>query len=434
MLRKNRTLIREGGAVGHLNSLTDNRDLTFGELKEILELAAEGKLERVSEKFDGQNCVFSWDATTGEVMAARNSGDIKTGGMDAAALAAKFAGRGSLTDAFTVAFKVLTDALGALDDTTKVSVFGDNTNRWYSMEIIYTDNPNVINYDSNNIVFHGWPIFHVENGVVTRDDNDDGVQILKANIEAMQKAVTVKNWRVNGPALVRLKGLSDGSVLQSTLTAIEGAQGAAGVSDAASIGEYLRSMLEKHVSDLGVDGVAEEAILARCMEEDGAPGLVQIKKLVGGDAYPDVAAFVKGAPAMFKKFIAPIEHAVHKFSLEVLKGLESTLIDDSDAEVVRLRHEVSRAIKAIEASGQDVAMDVLKQQMQKLQNVETINSPMEGIVFIYKGEAYKLTGNFAPAGQILGLFRYGRKGVKLSTEARLRQYVRIALNNGRPLL
>lgn len=433
-MRKEKKLLTCGGAVGHLNSLTDNRELTFDELKEILSLASAGRLERVSEKFDGQNCVFSWDASTGDVVAARNVGDIKSGGMTAEALAAKFAGRGSLSDAFNLAFQVLSESLSALDDVTKVKVFGDNANRWYSMEIIYTSNPNVINYDSNNIIFHGWPIFHVENGTVTRDDNDDGVEILKANIEQMQKAVTVKNWRVNGPAVLRIKGLTDGSILQSTLTAVESAQSAAGVSDGSTIGEYLRAMLKRHVSDLSLDEEVEEAVLSRCMGDDGAPSLIQIKRLVDSDQYANIAKLVKGVEPLFKKFMGPIERAIHKFSLEILKGLKSTLIDDSDAEVVRLRGEVGRAIKAIESSGQDVAMEVLQQQMQKLQNVETINSPMEGIVFIYKGNAYKITGNFAPAGQILGLFRYGRKGVKLSAEACLRKYITTLLEHNRRTL
>jgi hypothetical protein len=51
--------------------------------------------------------------------------------------------------------------------------------------------------------------------------------------------------------------------------------------------------------------------------------------------------------------------------------------------------------------------------MGKLKSVENITSPMEGVVFIYKGNAYKFTGSFAAANQILGLFKYGRKGTKL---------------------
>jgi hypothetical protein len=34
--------------------------------------------------------------------------------------------------------------------------------------------------------------------------------------------------------------------------------------------------------------------------------------------------------------------------------------------------------------------------------------PNEGIVFVYGGNTYKLTGAFAPLNQILGIFKYGR--------------------------
>jgi hypothetical protein len=64
-------------------------------------------------------------------------------------------------------------------------------------------------------------------------------------------------------------------------------------------------------------------------------------------------------------------------------------------------------------SGDETAMSVLSTQMGKLKSVENITSPMEGVVFVYKGNAYKFTGSFAAANQILGLFKYGRKGTKL---------------------
>jgi hypothetical protein len=49
--------------------------------------------------------------------------------------------------------------------------------------------------------------------------------------------------------------------------------------------------------------------------------------------------------------------------------------------------------------------------MEKLKKVENISSAAEGFVFDYDGHTYKFTGNFAPINQILGLFKYGRKGI-----------------------
>jgi hypothetical protein len=81
-----------------------------------------------------------------------------------------------------------------------------------------------------------------------------------------------------------------------------------------------------------------------------------------------------------------------------------------------LQGEVQNAISAIEASGDETAMSVLATQMEKLKSVSNITSPVEGIVFLYKGNAYKFTGSFASCGQILGLFKYGRGSIKIKKD------------------
>lgn len=422
MSTKNSVLINEdkqlllcGGAVGHLMHLYDNRDLTFREIKRLLMSASKGKLNKVSEKLDGMNLVVSWDVSSDDLRAARNSGDIKRGGLDAGAIASKFFGRGNVEEAFTTAFKVLKDAISAIPDQVKTKIFGGSANRWYSVEIIYVKNPNVINYDNNHVVFHGWPIFDVDSsGNVSRSDDDSGVAALQTNVEKMQKAVTIRNWRVMGPVLTRLKSLSDGSIVRNVIGKIEDAMSVAGVSDNHSIGDYLRSLTSEEISSrFDLDDGIVDSIVMRVLEEPGAPSLNDLKRLVPKDVMSSLSEFVKSSNLLLKKFIAPIEDAVNDFAIEVLNGLHSMLIDDSDAEVARLRGEVSNAINAIESSGQDAAMEILNRQLVKLKNVENITAAMEGVVFIYKGNAYKLTGSFAQVNTLLGLFRYGRKGISL---------------------
>lgn len=415
----NEQLIREGGASGHLMHLYDNRDLTFGELKDVLADAAEGRLQKVTEKLDGMNLVFTWD---GSLKVARSGGDIKSGGMDAAGLAKKFAGREGVEVAFNGAFKVLNEALSALPEKARRSVFNEGT-IWYSIEIIYSKNPNVINYDSDYVVFHASPVFKVApNGTVSKQDDAPGVDILEKYVGMMQKALTQRSWQVRGPAMLRLKKLGDGSILQRALSAIESAQNSGGAGDGDTIGDYLYNVISEEVADLGLEPAAADAVTARVVGNPGAPGLPQIKKMVPADVYPNVKAFVDGQKALMQHAIQPIEHAVHNFAIEVLRGLHSVLIQGHDEEVARLRQQVSAAVKAIEASGDAKAMDVLSNQLKKLGNVENIAATMEGVVFIYKGNAYKFTGAFAPANQILGLFKYGR-GTSLAKEQ-----VRSAMN------
>lgn len=398
-----------GGAVGHLAHLFDNRDLTFGEIADILTSAASGKLEKVSEKLDGLNLVFSWDVSTDSLKVARNSGNIKSGGLDAESLAAKFEGRGNLSEAFDSAFKVLNGALGSLPQKTKLKVFGPQANRWYSMEIIYAANPNVINYDSNNVVFHGWPVFKVEDGKVEMTDDDmGGVDLLTSYVEKMQNAVEIRGWKVRGPALARMQKLSDDSILNDALSKIDNELSSAGLDPSSTVRDYIESKIREDVAELNLSTEISDIVVLRCLAEPGSPTLVDIKKKVDKSTYETINEFIKSSPRRLKTYIKPIELAINDFAVELLKGLQSTLIDNTEEEVVRLQGEVSKAISAIESSGDENAMQMLKIQMEKLKSVSNITSPVEGVVFIYKGDAYKFTGSFAAANQILGLFRYSR--------------------------
>jgi hypothetical protein len=60
-----RELITEGGAYGHMAHPFDDKDLTFKDLKNIIERGLGGELNRednVTEKLDGQNLMISWRA------------------------------------------------------------------------------------------------------------------------------------------------------------------------------------------------------------------------------------------------------------------------------------------------------------------------------------------------------------------------------------
>jgi hypothetical protein len=229
----------------------------------------------------------------------------------------------------------------------------------------------------------------------------------------MQEAVTAKNWKIRGPAILRMKSLSNGSTLQNATSAIDSAMSEAGVGDGETIGQYLENLMRDEVQKMDLDEQVEQMIVDRCLEKDNAPSLVQIKKIAPKENYEAISNFVKSSPVLLKKFIVPIEDSIHLFAIEALRGIHSTLISDSDSEVARLRSEVSKAIDAITSSGDEVAMEIIKRQMQKLKSLDNIASAMEGIVFIYNGNAYKFTASFAPVNQILGLFKYGRGSTKL---------------------
>ena len=142
-----------GGVAGHMDHLYENRDLTFGEMKEILEAASNGELT-AEEKVDGQNLFLSYSVPEGKAKGARNKGNLRSGGLDASELSKKFAGRGPLEKAFTGAFKTFEKAVESLSDEEKVTIFGPDTNHWFNAEVMDPENANVIKYDDKTLKIH----------------------------------------------------------------------------------------------------------------------------------------------------------------------------------------------------------------------------------------------------------------------------------------
>jgi hypothetical protein len=124
-----------GGASGHLQHVNEDLSLTFKDIGEILTLASQGKLENVTEKFDGQNLNFTWD---GEVKLARSKGDIKSGGMNVEALKARVGHLPqNVQDAFNTALKIIDKSTSVIPNEIKESIFKDESgnNVWYPFEV-----------------------------------------------------------------------------------------------------------------------------------------------------------------------------------------------------------------------------------------------------------------------------------------------------------
>ena len=66
-----------GGLGGHMAHLSEDLELTFNSIVSILGNVASADIEAVTEKVDGQNLFLTVDES-GELRAARNSGDIKS--------------------------------------------------------------------------------------------------------------------------------------------------------------------------------------------------------------------------------------------------------------------------------------------------------------------------------------------------------------------
>lgn len=393
------------GAAGHLPHLHENRKLTFGELKEVLTKATQGSLEQVTEKFDGMNLVFTWDANARDVFVARSGSDIFSGGMTPEELAERFKGRGAISLAFNQAFQVLRQAVNSLSIHELHNIFGlgEGCDVWYSIEVVYPSGANTLNYDSSCIVFHRSPVF-MSFGGVHPVKATAGVDLLASKIEQMQKAVNLRGWRLMGPNVVRLNDISSGQTLQRAINRINEAMAEAACSDADTIGTYLMSMSIDRCKAMGINAFVASAMARRLTNERGAPNVTKLVSMSPGHA-KKIQDLVARDKELMAEFMRPIELAISDLACEVLRGMNSVLINDSDRELQRLQSLVGAAIDAVRESGDVSIIDRLETQVNKLRSLQNISSTMEGIVFVFKGQAYKMTGAWAPAHQILSLYR-----------------------------
>jgi hypothetical protein len=125
-------LLMEGGAYGHMNHPFDSDvNLTFGQLKDIVNRALDGTLENTREKTDGQALAISW--RDNRLVAARNKGHLKNKGenaLDIKGVSDKFQGRGGLSDAYNFAMRDLSKAISSLSEKQRCYRFKDRRQKY----------------------------------------------------------------------------------------------------------------------------------------------------------------------------------------------------------------------------------------------------------------------------------------------------------------
>jgi len=185
----------------------------------------------------------------------------------------------------------------------------------------------------------------------------------------------------------------------------------------ATIGDLAELRLRATAAKAGLPPEKIEDVLDAAFQREGAKKVTAIKKGLPKDQQKMVSKLATKSNA-FKAISAavrPLELAINDFAIEVLRGMESFFVSDTDSELQRQRSELQQAIEYLQglaASGDDGVGALVDRQLEKLKDIEDVASTMEGIVFEYppgSGQLKKLTGTFAMANQLVGGAR--RKGM-----------------------
>ena len=417
--KRGKRLLLEGGVAGHLAHLYDNPDLSYSDMEEILSTAARGELVG-TEKTDGYNIYLSY--VDGEARYARNKGDMRKGGSNAADLAARvFKGGEGVKRVYTASFRAFEKAARSLTPEEQQMLFGAEAPVFLNTEIQGPGASNVVNYDANVLSVHASGhkqyIEDTDQVVNVKDAEIERIsQTLDDVLDRFEEATADEPFSVRKTAVLQLQALADRSILEDTLRRINHA----GFSGNMTIGQYTDMKLIPIIKRAAPSANKEVVgyIIDHMKEVKGRKNIRMVRKMLKDEN--EVAAVNQlleknNKKKLLSEIIEPIEDAIHDFAVEMLKGLESAYILDNANELGRLRDEVATAIDKIQnydGPGRDEAHEILIRQLKKLKSHDNVNTAVEGFVFTWNGQMYKFTGNFAPINQILGLFRYGRGDVQ----------------------
>jgi len=408
----NSELILEGGAAGHMSHPFDEKDLTFGDFKKIIEAGLSGELnfeEDPTEKTDGQNVFATYQ--DGEVKFARNKGEMKNP-MDLKTFKQKFEGHPSkmVEETFQFAAEDLAKALVKLS-SKDLEVFANGLN-FMNMELIYSKNPNVIYYDRDIIQFHGIKKTDGEGNFI----GEDGAPA-KSIVAALAKvnANVGKVFTIIPPQIVKLGKDIDFEKNKDKFTKkVEDLKNKYKLTDADEVSKYhemwWRDQIESNFPDLTQD--KKEGLLLRWAYGDKKTlNLRALDKELGKDKASVIKKFDKeDVKKKQKENIRPFEDLFLELGSVILKNASNFVAANPAAEMQRLHTQIRTEADKIKKGGEVAQVNKVMSELERLDRIGGIESiiPTEGIVFKYKGKIMKLTGTFAAINQLMGIIKYGR--------------------------
>jgi len=404
----NEVLLTEGGAYGHMNHPFDTEiNLTFGQLKDIVNKALEGNLELTREKTDGQALAVSW--RDGRLVAARNKGHLKNkgaGALDINGVAMKFAGRGELEKAYNFAMKDLTQAISKLSEKQREKIFKGGA-CFMNLEVIYPTSVNVIPYGQALLVFHGTMEYN-EDGIAI-GENQDAARMLAGMIKQINADVQ-SAYTIQGPPVVQLPKSKNLSSLKGKYNGqISKLQSKFKLKDTDGVAEYHQAWWMDFVnkkSPSKLDNKTLMGLVKRWAFYDKSFRLDN-KNITDEKTLEWAKGIDKNDHAkMAKDNIRPFEDIFLGVGAEVLSFMSSALTANPNSAVRDMKKRLDQTIKDVQKGGDPKKVSKLKLELERLNAIGGKNKivPNEGIVFVYGGKTFKLTGTFAPLNQILGLF------------------------------
>ncbi len=394
-------LLLEGGAAGHIMHLYEDYDLTFNKLKDIIEKLALNKIQ-CTEKTDGLNLYFSYKNR--KVKAVRNKTEFKLGGLDFEHFDMKdFQGGENIKQVFNEAFISFERSVSKLSNTEVKEIFGDAEDIFLNCEII-SGKTNVIPYEKSLILVHrsGHKQFIEETGTLKVLPEEENVRITKI-VEVLLPSLNQEQnkFQIVITPFKQLTEIFDMSQIETILEELT----KYGFNSEIKIKQFLHSRITKQVNEILNNKFVSEQLANKMLDLPTSEIILSDLDIKNREEFKKCINDILSNKKDYKKqAIIPLENAVHKIGVLLLSNQKSNFIEDQNQAISKIKQEVENSINKIRSSQvDDKKVKKISKEIEKIGNIENINSTIEGIVFQVNDKVYKLTGNFAPINQIVNL-------------------------------
>lgn len=412
-------IIKQGGAAGHLNHPFEDNNLTFGDMKRMVDLVLSGKIDinaNVTMKIDGQNLWITWQSE--RLVSARNKTQLKgfgQNGLDINGVNKLFDGRGAVQEAFVLAMKDLQKAFSSLSAKSLIQIF-NNGHKWINLQIVFDKNRNVIPYDSSMLVFHGIrQIDQFGNVIGSSNQKIKSVYTTLVDINANIQ----KNFTIKPPAIVTVpKAKNFAKKKNYFINKITKLQNQYNLVDDNTLLDYHKAvwrhfiLQESQYFNYTISDQQLAGLINRWGAKDKSYTLAKFKSSCDNQQFSKfVTTFDKqDHEKVFKQTSFDWQIIFLQLGVVVMKNLSDYLLINPTKATKTLRSQLEDVISQIQKSKDISMIKKLQRPLKRLKAIGGLNAivPSEGIVFEYNGKSYKLTGGFADLNQILGLVKYTR--------------------------
>lgn len=409
----NKLHINEGGLAGHINHPFEDLSLTFFDIKNLIHLGLSGQLSYeldTTEKIDGQNLYITY--VNREIKAARNKKEMKNP-LSKDEIKEKFKDRPELADAFYFAMQDMENFISSFSYETIGELF-DNGVSFLNIEIYYPESKNVIDYDKARLVFHGFSSPFSENDDTYVDEKNKYLLRIRDMITNVNSNIRTY-FEITPPVFVNINQSNDFSNKKDYfISKLQELMDNYNISYENKLEDYVYKRFEYEVDNninnynLTIDSEVKNGIIKWLINSNYKPMTInEIERKVDSEPF---IKWLRGVDRdkKFREFIKPLEILILELGVEIMKNVNGFLNTDNDAEIRKLKNDITKTISIIKNSNNVDDINLLTKNLEKLNNLGGLDSivPSEGIVFKYRGKLYKITGSFAPINKILGILKY----------------------------